>query len=246
LTKKERKVKDNTERWLLTYADLMNLLLILFIVLYTMSQIDIDKYRQVASSLRMAFGESSLEQLIGEGGSSPSVIDLEGENSSAITEALLETQQMENIKAEIESLISQQGLSGQVDVSLQERGIVISIGERVLFDSGSAEIDKDYVVIIEKIGKVLLSIPGKQIRVEGHTDTDPIKNSKFPDNQELSTARANSVLRILANNVGIDHRLLSAAGYGEWRPVAPNDTEENKAKNRRVDIVILRDKYGAT
>jgi chemotaxis protein MotB len=243
LAKKEKVVKDTAERWLLTYSDLMNLLLILFILLYTLSKIDTAKYQTIAASLRSAFGEASSAQMIGDGGAAPSMVSLISDAPASVVPSKLEKEQMEQIEENIEEIIKQQGLEGQVDVTLQERGIVISMSEKVLFRSGSAEIEPNFVGIVEKIGGVLRSIPGKQIKVEGHTDSDPINSSRFPDNQELSTARANSVLRILVRNVGIDPLLISATGYGEWRPIAPNNTPENKAKNRRVDIAILKDIY---
>ena len=238
---KVKVVKDNGERWLLTYADLMNLLLILFILLYTMSKIDIDKYQTVATSLRAAFGGESSGQLIGDAGGAPAIIDIGGQNPSPVVEAQLEEQQMEEIREEITEVIQMEGLSPEVVVTIEERGIVISIAEKVLFKSGSADLEAEPKLTIEKIGKVLLAIPGKHIRVEGHTDNVPIHNSRFPDNQELSTARANSVWRILVNHVGLNPKSLSATGYGEYRPKMPNDTAENKAQNRRVDIAILKE-----
>jgi Flagellar motor protein len=233
--------KDSSERWLLTYADLMNLLLILFILLYTMSKLDVAKYQTVAASLRAAFGETSVTQVIGDAGANPGLINLEGSSPSPVVQAQMEEQQMEEVKKEITEVIKSEGLSGMVEVTMEERGIVISILEKVLFQSGSADLDDTSKLTIEKIGKVLLAIPGKQIRVEGHTDNVPIKTSRFPDNQELSTARANSVWRILANNVGISPKSISATGYGEYRPKVPNDTAEQRAQNRRVDIAILKD-----
>jgi len=238
---KTKVVKDTSERWLLTYADLMNLLLILFILLYTMSKIDVAKYQTVAASLRAAFGDSSVNQVIGDAGGAPAIMNIEGQNPSPVVEAQMEEQQMEEIKKDITEVIQKEGLTGDVDVTIEERGIVISIEEKVLFKSGSADLEPDSQLTIEKLGKVLLAIPGKHIRVEGHTDNVPIHNSRFPDNQELSTARANSVWRILVNKVGLSPKSLSATGYGEYRPKMPNDTAENKAQNRRVDIAILKD-----
>ena len=240
---KEKIVKDTSERWLLTYADLMNLLLILFILLYTMANVDIAKYQTVAASLRAAFGDATVNQVIGDAGGAPSLINIEGNNPSPVVEALMEEQQMEEVKESISKVIEKEGLSNQVEVTIEERGIVISIAEKVLFRSGSAELEPDSKQTIEKIGKVLLAIPGKMIRIEGHTDNVPIKTSRFPDNQELSTARANSVWRILVNNVGINPKSMSATGYGEYRPKMANDTEEHRAQNRRVDIAILKDMF---
>ncbi len=240
---KTKIVKDTSERWLLTYADLMNLLLILFILLFTMSKMDIAKYQTVAASLRAAFGDATVSQVIGDAGGAPSLINIEGNNPSPVVEAMMEEQQMEVVRESISKVIEKEGLSNQVEVTIEERGVVISIAEKVLFRSGSADLEPDSKQTIEKIGKVLLAIPGKMIRIEGHTDNVPIKTSRFPDNQELSTARANSVWRILANNVGINPKSMSATGYGEYRPKMPNDTEEHRAQNRRVDIAILKDMF---
>lgn len=247
MANKPKVEKDTAERWLLTYADLMNLLLILFILLYTMANVDIVKYQQVATSLRAAFGDSSAGQVIGDGGGAPSMIDLGATAPASVVPANLEEQQMQEVQETVEKLVGELGLSGEVDVAIQERGIFISIGEQVLFKSGSADIEAQAKINITKIGKeILAKIPGKQMRVEGHTDNVPIRNSRFPDNQELSTARANSVWRVLVNDAGIDPAKLSATGYGEYRPKVQNDTEEHRRQNRRVDIVILRDIYDTT
>ena len=242
--KKAKVEKDNAERWLLTYADLMNLLLILFILLYTMANVDVAKYQQVATSLRAAFGDSAAAQVLLEGGAAPSMVNLDNTTPSAVVPATLEEQQMEEVKEKVEELIKNRGFEGQVDVSVQERGIVISIGEQVLFMSGSADIAPESKnTIIQIATEILMKIPGKQIRVEGHTDNIPISSSRFPDNQELSTARANSVLRILRDDVGLDPKKLSSTGYGEYIPKVSNDTDEHRRQNRRVDIAILRDMY---
>lgn len=245
---KNKVEKDNAERWLLTYSDLMNLLLILFILLYTMANIDSEKYQQVASSLRQAFGNYSTQTVIGGGGGSPAIMDLGGAlDPDAVVPTDTEKQQMEAVQNEVQDLVQELGLTGEVTVSTQERGIYISIGEQVLFKSGSADLDDTARTDIMKIGKeILAKMPDKQMRVEGHTDNIPIKNARFPDNQELSTARANNVWRILVNDAGIDPKKISATGYGEFRPLVPNDTEEHRKQNRRVDLVILREIYDVT
>jgi chemotaxis protein MotB len=241
---KVKVVKDNAERWMLTYADVMNLLLILFIILYTMANIDSEKFKQVAASMREAFGDRAAAVVIGDAGGAPSMITIETTAPSSVVPSNLEQQQMEEVQKTVEKLVADLGLEGQVDVALQERGIYISIGEQVLFRSGSADIEAKSKENIVKIGKeILAKIPGKQMRVEGHTDNVPINTTRFPDNQELSTARANAVWRILVKDAGIDPTLLSASGYGEFRPKVPNDTEEHRKQNRRVDIIILRDIY---
>lgn len=238
--------KDTSERWLLTYSDLMNLLLILFIILYSMANVDVAKYQQVAQSLRSVLGANSASgSVIGSSGGGASLLQMDANAPSPVMPAQLEEQQMESVKQTISDIIQKQGLQGDVEVTMQERGVVISIKEKVLFKSGSADIEQDSLQTIEKIGRVLTELKGKQIRIEGHTDSDPIKSSRFPDNQELSTARANSVWRIFVQNLGMDPKMISATGYGEYRPVVQNDTLEHKAQNRRVDIAVLRDAFDA-
>lgn len=242
---KPKVVKDTAERWLLTYADLMNLLLILFIILYTFSKVDAGKYQQVAGSLKSVLGQST-GSVIGKGNGGSKTIGLEGKSTEEANGIKSEAEQLTDVKKQITEIIKKEGLQGSVIVQSQERGIVISVRDKVLFKSGSAVIEPNSISTIEKIGKVLLQIDGKQIRIEGNTDTDPISNSKFIDNQELSTARANSVWRIFVKSVGLSPETMSSIGYGEYRPIAPNNNLENKAKNRRVDITVLKDKYDAS
>ncbi|HEY5582943.1 MAG TPA: flagellar motor protein MotB [Ruminiclostridium sp.] len=232
--------KDNAERWLLTYADLMNLLLILFIILYSMSQVDTVKFQQLSQSLSEAFGNGSPPSVVQGSGTGNSLVNFPATSPSPVIPSTLEEQQIDALKVEISDLVKSQGLSGNVSVVLQERGIVISINAQLLFKSGSAYIERqDYVL---KIGRDILSkIPNKYIRIEGHTDNIPINSPFFPSNWELSSDRATNVLRLLVDKAGISPKLISAVGYGEYTPLVPNISDANRTKNRRVDIVILRD-----
>lgn len=244
LRPKTKVVKDNAERWLLTYADLMNLLLILFILLYTISSVDKEKYKQVAASIRSAF--TGTGKIIGEKKPGTENI-LPGDLGilPADNPKAKEMKKMEKFKKSAKEFLDSNNLNSSIEITIEERGVVISIKDNLLFASGSANIlSRDTVI---KIGKMLkLYMPYKQIHIEGHTDSDPIKTERFPDNMELSTARANSVLRILKDTAGIDPKYLSSTGYGEFRPKNPNTTSQNKAKNRRVDIVIIKDEYQIT
>ncbi|MCR4437112.1 MAG: flagellar motor protein MotB [Clostridiales bacterium] len=240
---KTKVVKDSTERWLLTYSDLMNLLLILFIILYAMSQTDAAKFDKLAASLREAFGENPPASIMTPGGGGNSLLQFDSTAPAPVVPSRLEEQQMQAVKETVSKLIEQENLKGEVEVAMQERGVEISIKERVLFKSGSAEIEEAAKQTIEGIGKVLLAVPGNHIRVEGHTDNDPINTVQFPSNWELSSARATNVLRLLVEKSGINPKIISAVGYGEFTPKVPNTTPENKAANRRVDIVILKSIY---
>lgn len=234
--------KDNAERWLLTYADLMNLLLILFIIFFAMSQVDTVKFQQLSQSLSSAFGTGSPPSVVQGSGSGNSLVNFPATMPSPVIPSKLEEQQMEALKGEITGMVKAEGLSANVSVALQDRGIVITINEKVLFKSGRAEIEKESQLNVLKIGKDILSkIPDKHIRIEGHTDNVPMKSALFPSNWELSASRATNVLRILIDQANLDPKSISAVGYGEYTPLVPNTSDENRAKNRRVDIVILRE-----
>lgn len=235
--------KDNSERWLLTYSDLMNLLLIFFIILYSMSQVDSKKFEQLSQSMRSTFGASAAAAMIGDGGSSNSLIRLETSAPSPVIPSRLEEAQMQEVKQKVSDLIEKENLKGNIKVSVEERGVVISITAQLLFKSGSSDVEPNARPTIEDIGKILLAIPGNHIKVEGHTDIDPIKTSQYPSNWELSSARATNVVRLLIDKAGMNPKNISAVGYGEYRPMYPNDTEANKAANRRVDIVIVKSAY---
>lgn len=260
--------KDNAERYLLTYADLMNLLLIFFIVLYSMSQVSSQKFEQLSGSFRSAFGSFAPGALLNSnGGGGNSLVSLKPSdesptpqitpgatpgvtpgstngigNGTGTAEEISEKQ----VKDKVEQLINDQHLQGNLKVDQEERGVVISITASLLFKSGSASIESDSLPLLDKIGNILQAVQGNHIRVEGHTDTDPIYTALYPSNWELSSARATNVLRRLVDKSGIKPTVISSVGYGEYRPRVPNTNEENKALNRRVDIVIIKSIYDAT
>jgi len=243
---KEKIVKDTAERWLLTYADLMNLLLIFFIILYSMSNIDSIKYEQLSNSLKAALGRGASTTLVSPitaGKPGPSVIDRNGASSSPILITKGEQQQMNEVYKKVAELIKNGNLTGKVNVQADERGIVISITAKLLFNPGSSDIVANSKPTIKDIGNILQKIPGNQISVEGHTDSDPIHNGVYSSNWQLSAMRAANVVQLLVDNSYINPKVIRSAGYGDQRPVAKNDTSINKAKNRRVDIVILKSEY---
>ncbi|MCL2741648.1 MAG: flagellar motor protein MotB [Oscillospiraceae bacterium] len=273
--------KETNERWLVTYADLMNLLLILFIVLYSISQIDVEQYQHLSQSLREAFGMGT-GIIIGDGGSRPNLVEnsndpggypslshdaqtddgflilptpsqsTDGADSSPTPTPnpndpeIMEQREMERIRDAINQAIEAEDLADSVHVALLQRGIVISIQDKVLFSPGSATVSSEFNPLMNQIAEIIKRIPTNYIRIEGHTDSDPmVSSSRFADNWDLSSARANSVLRLLAAR-GVDYGRLSSVGYAETRPVAENDSAVNKAKNRRVDITILREVYSGS
>jgi chemotaxis protein MotB len=152
-------------------------------------------------------------------------------------------------KDELERLVSQENelakqleqeiKNGEIRLKKFHDKLIINIDNRISFDSGSAELKSEVFKALDKIGKILENYPENRIMVEGHTDTDKIVGGKFRDNWDLSTERALAVLRNMLKNKNLDKSRFAAAGYGEFNPIVPNDTAENKALNRRVDIVVI-------
>lgn len=226
------------ERWLLTYADMITLLMIFFILMYVISSVNIQRFRVLAQALSVTLkGEPT--GLFNEQG--PSFVP--GENDESFLENN-ESLMMSQARKELEAYLQQHNLTGKVTVSEEERGLVVSFQELTLFRRGSATLTPESRPIIASVGKILQKTTN-YIRVEGHTCNLPINNSQFPSNWELSSARALTVLHEFIRD-GLPPWRLSATGYGEYRPRYPNDTEEHRKLNRRVDIVLLRSKYKET
>lgn len=149
-----------------------------------------------------------------------------------------------DIKAKLDQFSKANGIESKLISSTEERGLVVSIQDTLLFQPGSAEISPNALDILQKISSVLAASQN-YIKVEGHTCTLPIHTSQYRSNWELSVIRATNVVHILAESGQINSKRLSATGYGEFRPIASNDTDEGRIKNRRVDLIILRSKYDA-
>jgi len=227
LKRKPKEPPPGAPLWMTSYGDMVTQILIFFVMLFTFSSIDAARFRELAISLQSAFkgGVGVLE-----GGQSITVETLgpARANLAQLTEAM----------NQIMNVVESSGLKGAVEASIDERGLVISIKDSTFFDLGKADLKPRSIEILNKIGVVLKDLPN-QIRVEGHTDDLPINTSQFPSNWELSTVRATTVVRYLVEKVGLPPNKMSAVGYGEFRPLYPNDTEEHRARNRRVDIVVL-------
>ncbi|WP_406677769.1 OmpA/MotB family protein [Moorella sp. ACPs] len=242
----EKVSHDNKERWLLTYSDLITLLMIFFVVMYSISTINAQKMAALASSLAQAFIGSPAPGLFDAGGLPSLVPGVAPAPGGQGTEGQsTEGAELARIKVELQQYIQQEGLQDQVTLKNEERGLVVSMADTILFPKGSAELTPAAHALLQRVGQALAKLPN-YLRVEGHTDNLPIHTPLFPSNWELSTARATNVVKVLVNDAGINPERLSATGYGEYRPVVPNDTEANMARNRRVDIVVLKEAYNVT
>lgn len=237
-----RQKHGSSERWLVTYSDLITLLLIFFIIMYSLSRIDIKKFQNLAGSLSQAMGGGGL--VFQELGPSiiPGISGTEAEKAEQIAMENMDKIEMEKLQQGLISFIQKAGLEAKVSVVNEERGIVLSFQESVLFEIGSAELTPRARELLSRIGP-LLSVTPNYIRVEGHTCDIPIHNSLYSSNWELSGARALTTVQQLISGSHFPPQQLSAVAYGEYRPQVPNDSEANRQINRRVDIVILRSKF---
>lgn len=233
--------KDTSERWTVTYADLMNLLLILFIILYSMSKLDAKKSEEVQQSLGTGFSNMVGAAAIAAAGESTAA-----GGTGLDSNTYWVTDEYGEFYNEISLLIQKSGLQDKIDVKVDDTGVIISFKDSALFISGSANLSDEACSMISDIGTMLGNLTYSFILVEGHTDSDPIiGGGRFQDNMDLSSARAGNVWRELVK-CGIPPEKMASIGYGEYRPIADNDTSENKAKNRRVVISILKMPFTAS
>lgn len=217
---------ENLERWLLTYADLITLLLAFFIVMYSMSQVDAKRFGKMQEALSGVL----------RGGT---VAIKKGDQAGALPgQGVLNVGHLKSIGDAIKQGADKMGDDKVVSTELTERGLVIHVMESALFREGSADLEPRAKAILDLVAEQIQSLPN-HARIEGHTDNKPINTIKYPSNWELSSARATEVVRYLVDGHGFDPKKVSALGYGEFRPMVVNNNDENRAKNRRVDIVVL-------
>ncbi|MCS6829585.1 MAG: OmpA family protein [Armatimonadota bacterium] len=226
-TRRSTRRHENIDRWLITYADMITLLVALFIMLYAMSAVNQEKFGALAQSMRREFQalpEHNGGKIVGSG----QLVDPLQQQASQLQRFLQET-----------------GLQAQVRVRYEERGLVISLlSDGTLFDLGSADLKPSARQVLDRVAQVLRVVPNP-VLIEGHTDNLPIRTPQYPSNWELSAARAARVLRYLVQKGGIASQRVIAVGYADTRPLVPNNSPSNRAQNRRVDIAILKTSQNA-
>lgn len=228
--KKVVEEKSGAPEWMATYGDLVTLLLCFFVLLFSMSTIDNQKFKAIITSMQGSLGVLDSGIIVEM---DPITTTFPGD----ITDE--ENEEFKKILEQINDFIKENELEKSITLKLDERGLLIRFLDTVLFDSGKADIKDEAKYIIDMISDVIKE-SDKSIRVEGHTDNVPINTGRFPSNWELSTARAVNVVKYIIELKDIEPWRISAAGYGEYHPIDTNDTSEGKQRNRRVDIVILR------
>ena len=241
----------NHERWLVSYADFITLLFAFFVVMFATSQTDKAKAKQVSDSVREALENGGVSAAVHEimGGT----VDEKGKGNAqlkgpgGIEKTKTDQKDVKSRPDEAELLPSLQYLnsqlkdeisSGKIEMRLEQRGLVISLREAAFFPSGGDTVEPGSMPSLQKVAGVLQGL-SNPVRLEGHTDSVPIHTARFHNNWELSAARSIAMLGVLSGKFSIPSERFSVTGYADTAPVASNDTEQGRAHNRRVDIVIL-------
>lgn len=231
----------NHERWLVSYADFITLLFAFFVVLYASSQMDKRKVVQVSAAIKGAF-----EQLGAFSGNAEvlaqrpldSTVPAPGPASAPVPVAGNPFPDVDKLRHDLQDALGEQIQKHEIEIHATPEGLVVSLREIGFFNSGDATLLPEGRATLTRIAGVL-NKKGFQIRVEGNTDNVPIHTGRFKSNWELSTTRATEVVALLVEQHDFDPKLISAAGYSEYRPVGSNSTEEGRKQNRRVDLVIV-------
>jgi chemotaxis protein MotB len=226
---------DNEERWLLTYSDLITLLFVLFVVMYAISTTDIRKFVALAQSVSAAFNAdvmSGNQAISISDGQDMTVSQDQSQTGTSPVQSDLQA-----IKAALEDYAIGQGLGGEVEVGMAPQGIVIRLNDALLFSSGRAHLDDHALKLVAEVVGIVRPLPNP-IRIEGNTDDTPPDGVLYTSNWDLSTDRALSVLKAMVD-MGMDPSRLSALGNAQYNPIVPNTDDASRAKNRRVDIVVI-------
>lgn len=247
---------ENHERWLITYADLITLLLIFFVIMYAMSKVDKAKFDVLAQTLQFQFKNSDTMLPSGSGvigsvdigrgtnGKEPNKSDSTEETEEQKQkreEQEKKEQELQDLLQKINQYVNENQLQNQVFVADTQRGIAVTLNDLFLFDLGKADLKAGAFPILDKLSSLFLTLEAK-ISIEGHTDNLPLATgSAFKDNLGLSFERSASVSRYFTDKSKLPADMFISAAFADTRPVAPNDTAENRQKNRRVEIVVLRE-----
>lgn len=250
--KRRKKEEDHVdESWLLPYADILTLLLALFIVLFASSEVDLKKFEAISDSFNTELqgGTGVLEQQAAIK-TSEEISQLAKLGDDDVAEDSLEEKSPEELARErdfkelgelqekIEAYIEEKGLSLRLQTQLTGKGLLLTIKEGVLYESGNANLTEQAKTMTNEISELLVTDLPRFIYIEGHTDNVPVQSDEFPSNWELSSARAINFMKLLLENEALDPQKFSATGYGEHQPISSNDTPQGKAENRRVEVLI--------
>lgn len=232
----QKKAEEGAPTWMITYSDLMTQLVVFFVLLFSFSVINQQKFQQfIASYQGLGILDGGVSPIVEtEPGPAAYPQNLETPEAAA---ALARAQEMMQTYQTVKNFLTANGLESEVEVRYEDRGIALDIKERILFDSGRADLKPEAIKLLDKLAGLLSRLPN-EVKVEGYTDNRPIHTVQFPTNWELSTARAARVVRYFIEEHRLQPERFMAIGYGEYHPLYPNDTPEHMAENRRVVLLI--------
>jgi chemotaxis protein MotB len=247
--KKKAPPAENHERWLISYADFITLLFAFFVVMFASSQTDKAKAQAMSDSIKGALGQDKISSAITEIlGGAPGLKDKGNAQRKGPGGAIKAAPEQAAAKLAglipslkiLQSQLKQEIDSGMLQVTMEGRGLVISLRQAAFFPPGQDTIDDGTYPTIQKLATVILAVPNK-VRLEGHTDAMPIHNARYRSNWELSSARGVTMLELLTTRYHVPESRLAVGGYADTIAIASNGTPEGRAQNRRVDIVILNE-----
>ena len=241
MSKRRKKAEDHVdESWLIPYADIMTLLLALFIVLFAASEIDAQKFKQISDSFNSELqgGKNILDHEAAVETVIPLELLIEEETNTPDVSLEQDFKELGELQEKIEGYIEEKGLSPRLETMLTGKGLVLKITEGILFPPGGANISEEPRKVAKEISDLLVTDMPREIHIEGHTDNVPSASVEFPTNWELSTARAINFMKVLLENEELKPEYFSATGYSEYRPIATNNTAKGRAENRRVAVLI--------
>ncbi|WP_170066347.1 OmpA family protein [Neomoorella humiferrea] len=233
--KERKKVEEGAPTWMITFSDLMTQLVVFFVLLFSFSVLNQQKFQRfIASYQGMGILDGGVSPIVETEAAPLDYPEVETPEEAA---ALARAREMMETYQTVKNFLTESGLNSMVEVRYEEQGIALDIKERILFDSGKADLKPEARRLLDKLAELLSRIPN-EVRVEGYTDNRPIHTMEFPSNWELSTARAARVVRYFIEEHRLKPERFVAIGYGEYRPLYPNDTPEHMAENRRVVLMI--------
>ena len=257
--RKEDEVKPGAPAWQSTFADLMNLLLCFFVLLFSMSTVDAEKFEMIAASFNQTFSIFSagataigdgilisngvsqlneLDQYINSTGKMDQGEIVSDDMATAVAEAQAELEESEELAEKIEEAVEENNLDKEIDIEFTSQYVQLTLKGSLLFDSGSTQLKDAALPVLDQVGVILERYGDSTIEIEGHTDNVPMSGAKYSNNDELSSGRALSVFNYLLSTANLDPAMMKHSGRGEYVPVADNSTAEGRTMNRRVEIKI--------
>lgn len=240
----------NLERWLVSYADFITLLFAFFVVMYALAQTDLAKFKVAAKSIREAFSSDFIDQSGSSGGATLNqfesqvsaggmMMDMPTGRTNIRVPDNVELKKLADILEESVSFeLGASDFAEKLQINYDDRGLVVRLSAKDFYEAGSAQVKREALPVLDQMAKILRTVK-RHIRVEGHSDNIKLVSDLYPSNWELSTARSSWIVRYLIQKFKFDPTYLEAAGLAEYHPVASNNTEAGRAKNRRVEIIVL-------